>query len=112
MGLQQVKRFSPACPSAAHLSKQSYWSRPLCHTWAILGWGGKSILGTLTFFFFFSPTLSAWFLEKGCEKRSAQGLHGETELLESWAQNLPPAAADVSLQLFMLQMDKMVVSTG
>lgn len=63
-------------------------------------------------FFFFFPTLSSCFLEKGCKKRSAHGLHGETELLESWAQNLPPAAADVSLQLFMLQMDKMVVSTG
>lgn len=76
------------------------------------GLGREVHPGHFDFFFFFSPTLSAWFLEKGCEKRSAQGLHGETELLESWAQNLPPAAADVSLQLFMLQMDKMVVSTG
>lgn len=81
----------------------------MSHRWAILGWGGKSILGTLTFFFSLLCLLG--FLEKGCKKRSAHGLHGETELLESWAQNLPPAAA-VSLQLFMLQMDKMVVSAG
>lgn len=68
--------------------------------------------GYFGFFSFSSHLCLLTTLEKGCKRRSAHGLHGETELLESWAQNLPPAAADVSLQLFMLQMDKMVVSTG
>lgn len=48
----------------------------------------------------------------GCKKRSVHGLHGETEPLESWAQILAAAAAAVSLQLFMLQMDETVVSAG
>lgn len=45
----------------------------MSHRWAVLGWGGKSILGTLTSFgvgffvvvFFFSPSSSAWLLGKG-----------------------------------------------
>lgn len=65
------------------------------------------------FDFFFSPLLCLFgFLEKDCKKRLAHGLHGETEPLESWAQKLPPAAAAVSLQLFMLQMDKRLLAQG
>lgn len=110
VGLQQVKRFSPACPSAVHLSKQSYCrSTPVSHRWAILGWGGKSILATLTPCPPFFVCLASW---KRVLKRGQHMDCMVKQLLESWTQNRPPAAAAVSLQLFMLQMDKMVVSAG
>lgn len=58
VGLQQV-RFSPACLSALHLSKQPGCRRP-CHRWAVLGWEGKFILGTRTFFPPFFVCLATW----------------------------------------------------
>lgn len=76
-----------------------------------MGWAGKSILST-SFSWAFSLLFLLGFLKKGPKKRSAHGLHGETRVLEIWAQNLPPAAAGVCLQLFMLQMDEVVVSAG
>lgn len=63
-------------------------------------------------FFFFSILCLLGYLENGCKKRSVPGLPSATELLESWAQILSPAAVAVSLQLFMLQMDGTVVSAG
>lgn len=42
--------------------------------------------GHFDFFFFFFPLFFCLPLEKGCKSRSGHGLHGETGLLESWAQ--------------------------
>lgn len=72
------------------------------------GLGREVHPGHLAFFFFILYMLV--YLEKGYKKRSVHGLCGETELLESWAHILSPAA--VSSQLFMLQMDETVVSAG
>lgn len=98
-----------ACLSFCCASVQTAWlQEALCHRWA--GLGREVHPGHLDFFFFFAILCLLGYLEKGCKKRWVHGLCGETELLESWAQILSPAA--VSLQLFMLQMDETVVSAG
>lgn len=70
VGPQQVERLGPACPSALHLSKHPCCRMPVSHRRAVLGWGGRSILGTWTsfgfFFFFPSFCLPSW-------KRSVKG---------------------------------------